>query len=84
VLGETEDKYLSFVDPDAEFVQSLGLTHLPALVHLRQDTTLVASAEGWDPEEWQRVVKVIAKAMAWTYPEVGRPGDPPPTVGWPV
>ena len=64
VLGDAEDKYLSFVDPDAGFVQSLGLTHLPALVHLRQDTTLVASAEGWDPEEWQRVVKEIAKAMA--------------------
>ena len=50
VLGDAEDKYLTFVDPDAAFVQSLGLTHLPAFVHLRQDTTLVASAEGWDPE----------------------------------
>ncbi len=77
-------KYLSFVDPDAAFVQSLGLTHLPALVHLRQDTTLVASAEGWDPDEWQRVVKEVAKSMAWTYPEVARAGDPPPTPGWPV
>ena len=34
------------------------------------------SAEGWDPDEWQRVVKEIAKAMAWTYPEVARAGGP--------
>jgi hypothetical protein len=33
-------------DPDGSFVRSLGLTHLPALVHLRQDTTLVDAAEG--------------------------------------
>ena len=84
VLGDAEDKYLSFVDPDGEFVKSLGLTHLPAFVHLRQDTTLVASAEGWDPDEWQRVAKEVAKSMAWTYPEVSRPGDPPRTPGWPV
>jgi hypothetical protein len=84
VLGDAEDKYLTFIDPDRAFVESLGLTHLPAFVHLRQDTTLVASAEGWDPEEWQRVVKVVAKAMAWTFPEVASPGDPPPTAGWSV
>jgi hypothetical protein len=84
VLGDAEDKYLTFIDPDREFVASLGLTHLPAFVHLRQDTSLVASAEGWDPEEWQRVVKEVAKAMAWSFPEVARAGDPPPTAGWPV
>jgi hypothetical protein len=84
VLGEAEDKYLTFVDPDAEFVKSLGLTRLPAFVHLRQDTTLVASAEGWDPQEWQRVAREVAKSMAWTYPEVARAGDPPSTPGWPV
>ena len=84
VLGDAEDEYLTFTDPDRAFVESLGLTHLPAFVHLRQDTTLVASAEGWDPEEWQRVVKEVAKAMAWTFPEVAKPGDPPPTAGWSV
>lgn len=84
VLGDAEDEYLTFIDPDRAFVESLGLTHLPAFVHLRQDTSLVASAEGWDPEEWQRVVKEVAKAMAWSFPEVARPGDPPPTAGWPV
>jgi hypothetical protein len=84
VLGDAEDRYLTFIDPDRAFAESLGLTRLPAFVHLRQDTTLGASAEGWDPEEWQRVVNEVAKAMAWSHPEVAKPGDPPPTPGWPV
>jgi hypothetical protein len=84
VLGRAEDRYLTFVDPDAAFVKSLGLTRLPAFVHLRQDTTLVAAAEGWHVDEWQRVAKAVAKAMAWTYPELARAGDPPPTPGWPI
>ena len=84
VLGDAESKYLSFVDTDGELVTSLGLTHLPAFVHLRQDTTLVAAAEGWDPDEWQRSRRRSAKAMAWSVPTVAAAGDPPPTPGWPV
>ena len=70
--------------PDGGFVASLGLTHLPAFVHLRQNTTLVAAAEGWDPRAWQAVAKEVAKSMAWSVPTVAGPGDPPPTPGWPV
>ena len=84
VLGDTEDDYLSFFDPDGEFVASLGLTHLPAFVHLRQNTTLAAATEGWDPSAWQAVAKEIGKSMAWSVPTVAGPGDPAPTPGWPV
>jgi hypothetical protein len=84
VLGEAENDYLCFVDPGGEFVASLGLTHLPAFVHLRQNTTLVAAAEGWDPAAWQNVAKEVGKAMAWSVPTVAAAGDPPPTAGWPV
>ena len=84
VLGDAEEGYLSFVDPDGELVSSLGLTHLPAFVHLRQNTTLVAAAEGWDPPRWQAVAKEIGKSMAWSVPTVAGAGDPPPTPGWPV
>ena len=84
VLGDAETKYLAFVDPDGELATSLGLTHLPAFVHLRQDTTLGDAAEGWDPVAWQRVAKGIGKAMAWSVPTVAAAGDPPPTPGWPV
>ncbi|HEX9467714.1 MAG TPA: hypothetical protein VGA11_04840 [Acidimicrobiia bacterium] len=84
VLGDAEDEYLTFIDPDGAFVQSLGIQHLPAFVHLRQDTTLVAGAEGWNPREWQQVAKEIAKSMAWSVPEVAAHGDPAPTPGWAV
>jgi hypothetical protein len=84
VLGEAEDQYLSFCDPDGELATSLGLTHLPAFVHLRQDTSLVAAAEGWDAAEWQKVAKEVGKSMAWSVPTVASPGDPPPTPGWPL
>jgi hypothetical protein len=84
VLGDVEARVLTFVDPDRVLVESLGLERLPAFVHLRQDTTLGAAAEGWDPREWQRVAREVGKAMAWSVPEVGAPGDPPPTPGWPA
>ena len=53
-------------------------------MHLRQNTTLVAAAEGWDPNEWQKVAKEVGKSMAWSVPTVAGTGDPPPTPGWPV
>ena len=53
-------------------------------MHLRQNTTVGAAAEGWDAAEWQQVARELGKAMAWTVPEVGRPGDPPSFSGWPV
>jgi hypothetical protein len=84
VLGDAESKYLCFVDLGGEFVASLGLQHLPAFVHLRQDTTLVAAAEGWDPDAWQAVATEVGKAMKWSVPTVAGAGDPPPTPGWPV
>ena len=84
VLGEAEHRHLSFVDNDGELVSSLGLTHLPAFVHLRQDTSLVAAAEGWDPAAWQAVAKEVGKAMAWSVPTVAVAGDPHATPGWPV
>jgi hypothetical protein len=84
VLGEVENEVLIFIDPDLELVHDLDLGTLPAFVHLRQDTSLVADAEGWSASEWQRVAKAVGKAMAWTVPEVSGPGDPPSTPGWPV
>jgi hypothetical protein len=84
LLGPTAKADMVFVDPDLELVSSLGLERLPALVHLRQDTSLGASTEGWDPTAWQRTAKEVAKAMAWTVPEVAGKGDPPSFEGWPV
>lgn len=84
LLEDTERSELAFVDPDKALVASLGLERLPAFVHLAQDTSVLSSTEGWDPDEWTRVAKEVAAAMAWTAPEVSRPGDPPPFEGWPT
>jgi len=84
LLGPVESTVLTFVDPDFAFVQSVGLEHLPAFVHLRQDATLGATAEGWHPHEWQQVANEVGAAMAWTVPEVSAPTDPRPTAGWAV
>jgi hypothetical protein len=86
ILGPEESRVATFVDPDKTLVTSLGLEHLPAFVFLRQDTTVGAAAEGWDPGEWQVVAKEIARAMAWSVPDVAPPGEPIPTPsgGWKV
>lgn len=86
ILDAEMDKAMVFVDPDKAFVQSLGLEHLPAFVHIRQDTSVGAAAEGWKPDEWQEVAREVAKAMAWSVPDVAPPGGTVPAVtpGWAV
>jgi hypothetical protein len=86
ILGPDEAKMSTFLDPERALITSLGLEHLPAFVFLRQDTTVGASAEGWQPHEWQEVAKEVAKAMKWSTPDVAPPGGefPAPTAGWAV
>jgi hypothetical protein len=86
ILGDEEQRQATFIDPDRTLVGSLGLEHLPAFVFLRQDTTVGASTEGWDPAEWQKVAKEISRAMAWSVPEIAPPGEsiPTPSGGWKV
>jgi hypothetical protein len=83
ILGDLADRYLVLCDPDQGLATSLGLERLPAFVHLRQDTTLVAAAQGWSPSEWQKVADGIAKAQHWTSPVLsGIKRCPPATPGW--
>jgi hypothetical protein len=84
ILGDLEQRWLTFVDPDGALVSSLGLERLPAFVFLRQDTSVAAAAEGWDAPEWQRAVRDMAKVMKWTVPEVAGSGDPPRGADWPA
>jgi hypothetical protein len=86
ILGDEADQAMVFVDPDRALVGALGLEHLPAFVHLRQDTTVGAAAEGWDPAAWQDVAREVSAAMAWSVPEIAAPGVrlPAPTPGWAV
>ena len=84
LLGQAERDDTTFIDPDQALVTSLGLERLPAFVHLRQDTSVATAAEGWNPEEWQGVAREIARAMAWTYPEITGPNTPSRAEGWPL
>ena len=85
MLGDrVAEQWLVFLDPDKALVSSLGLERLPAFVHLRQDTSLVAAAQGWSPTEWQKVADDVAKHQHWTSPVVTGKGDPPPGPGWPI
>jgi hypothetical protein len=86
ILDDEFTRAMVFVDPDRELVAALGLQHLPALVHLQQDATVGAAAEGWDPAAWQEVARELAQAMAWSVPEIAGPGVavPAPTSGWVV
>jgi len=86
ILGDAADMSMVFLDPDRTLITGLGLEHLPAFVHIRQDTSVGAAAEGWNPTEWQKVAKEIAGAMAWSVPDVAPPGStiPAVTAGWAV
>lgn len=70
ILGKDASRTLTFVDPDRVLVDALGLESLPAIVHVCQDTSVGSAAEGWDPVAWQRVTDELAKAMAWSAPEL--------------
>ena len=84
ILGDAAEEALVFLDPERELTRSLQLERLPAFVHLRQDTSLVAAAEGWDPPAWQAVARELGRAMAWSVPEVSGPDDPPVGLAWPA
>ncbi|MFZ4514994.1 MAG: hypothetical protein ACOYN3_01630 [Acidimicrobiia bacterium] len=79
-----DTRAMVFVDPDKELVKGLGLTHLPAFIHLRQDTSMAAAAQGWDSEEWQAVARSIGNAMSWSVPEIANRANPPKTIGYPI
>ena len=86
ILETEADQAMVFVDPDRTLIASLGLEQLPAFVHIRQDTSLGAVAEGWDPDAWQKVAREVSAAMAWSVPDVAPPGVrvPAKTTGWAV
>ncbi len=84
-LGPLAGEFLVFVDPDRSFVREIELERLPALVHFRQDGELTGAAEGWDPEEWNKVILVLEEDLAWrSLPQLPQPGDPRPYSGAPA
>lgn len=83
-LGPLAAELLTLVDPDRRVVKSLGLERLPALVHIRQDRSVVGVAEGWNPREWRVVTDNLSRVMSWSRPVLPVPGDPSPYSGSPA
>ena len=75
-LGPLAKEFLTYVDPKREFVGALELTELPALVYVRQDLAVVGTAQGWQPEEWETLGRLVGKVNSWSSPSLPAPGDP--------
>ena len=83
-LGPWAEQVLTFADPDGTAIEALGITQIPALVHVGTDLSVVGRADGWDPAEWKAVTDNLADVMAWNKVPLPRPGDPVPFAGVPV
>jgi len=83
-VGPWADRLFVLCDPEKAFVKSLGLTQLPALVHVGIDGSLLGSAEGWDPLAWRDVADNLARIMYWKAPDIPADGDPRPYAGAPA
>jgi hypothetical protein len=83
-LGPLTDRFLVFCDPERAVPRAFGLATLPAFVFVRVDGTIVAAAEGWDPERWEKVADAIAETTSWSSLELPGPGDPGPFHGSPA
>ncbi len=84
-LGQYADQYLVLIDPKREFVRSLGLERLPALVHVDQNCAVAGAAQGWIGGEWAQVLYNLEEDMSWrTRPVIPAPGDPKQFEGTPA
>lgn len=83
-LGPYADDYLTFADPDRVAAKALGLKTLPALALVKQDGSIAATAEGWDPEAWHNVSIALEELTDWTPISVPGPKDPAPYAGTPI
>ena len=84
VLGGWADQYLTFLDIEGAAVRGLGVSRVPAFVHVRNDNTVASLVDGWDPDAWADAVERLAKEMSWSKPLIPAPGDPRASTGWSV
>ena len=80
-LGPWAEELLTFADPERRAIAALGLDFLPAFVFVRQDATIAAKAQGWNPGAWRAVAEAISAVTEWNRPVIGDEGDPAPYPG---
>jgi hypothetical protein len=71
VEGSIDINAQYFTDEDFKICDALGITSLPALIHIRQDTSVANIANGFDINAWNNTCKEISKALRWTTPNFG-------------
>ena len=80
-IGPLAEQILTLADPHRSIARSMGLEHLPAIIAIRQDGSVIGTAEGWDPESWRTTAADLADMTAWSRPEIPVIGDPAPYAG---
>ncbi len=70
IMNMTKQKSQCFVDPDFTVCDALGISQAPTLVYIRQDTSVVHIAQGFDIVEWINTAEQIAKTLRWTTPQL--------------
>ncbi|MED5229331.1 MAG: hypothetical protein VX754_00365 [Actinomycetota bacterium] len=80
-LGPHSDEFITFIDPNGDFVKEVGLTQTPGIIHINQAPKLIAATQGWNPEEWKAIVSGLADHMQWSRPAIPAEGDPTPYAG---
>lgn len=83
-LGPYADEMLAFADPTRAAAKGLGVETAPAFLLVRQDGTVTARAEGWDPDAWREVAEAVVEITQWSRPVIPGPGDPVPYSGTPI
>ena len=83
-MGPLAEQFLVFCDPDRNLVKALELPTLPAFTFIRVDGVAVATAEGWNAQEWHAVAAEIAATTKWRPPIIPAPGDPGSFAGSPA
>lgn len=83
-LGPVVEELMVFVDPERVAIKTLGLTSLPAMIHIDQSPAVVNAAEGWNPVAWREVASNLSKVLGWTPPGPTTADEPPPFAGTPV
>lgn len=83
-LGSLATERLTFVDPNKEVIKELGIERLPALVHINHGLEVIGLSNGWNPNEWRRIINTVSRAVSWRAPSIPEPNDPAPYIGSPV
>lgn len=83
-LGPLADEYVTFTDPDRNFVSAAGIETIPAFVHIGPNLEVLGAAEGWNPPAWRDVAFKLSDMMSWHRPTIPDTQDPLPFVGTPA